>query len=94
MTCVVAGCDPRYKFAVPVYGCGFLGDNSAWSNPGPGARGSPSLDLRTEVRPLATQQPSNTAAQCAIAIASQLTIGKPAGCGLPSSFLPLICGWV
>lgn len=30
LTCIVAGLDPRFKFAAPVYGCGFLGDNSAW----------------------------------------------------------------
>ena len=30
LTCIVAGVDPRFRFAVPVYGCGFLGDNSAW----------------------------------------------------------------
>ena len=30
LTCVVAGVDPRFKFAAPVYGCGFLGENSAW----------------------------------------------------------------
>lgn len=30
MTCLVAGVDTRFRFAVPVYGCGFLGDNSAW----------------------------------------------------------------
>ena len=30
LTCIVAGVDPRFKFAVPVYGCGFLGENSAW----------------------------------------------------------------
>src|SRR4029079_145869 len=30
MTSIVAGVDSRFKFAVPVYGCGFLGDNSAW----------------------------------------------------------------
>lgn len=30
LTCIVAGTDPRYQFAVPVYGCGFLGENSAW----------------------------------------------------------------
>ena len=30
LTCFVAGVDQRFKFAVPVYGCGFLGDNSAW----------------------------------------------------------------
>lgn len=28
LTCVVAGVDPRFKLAVPVYGCGFLGENS------------------------------------------------------------------
>ncbi len=30
LTCIVAGADPRFQFAVPVYGCGFLGENSAW----------------------------------------------------------------
>ena len=30
LTCVVAGVDQRFKIAAPVYGCGFLGENSAW----------------------------------------------------------------
>ncbi len=30
LTCIVAGIDDRLKCAVPVYGCGFLGDNSTW----------------------------------------------------------------
>ncbi|MDB5391287.1 MAG: Acetyl xylan esterase (AXE1)/PhoPQ-activated pathogenicity-related protein [Planctomycetaceae bacterium] len=30
LTCIVAGLDDRLKFAVPVYGCGFLDKNSAW----------------------------------------------------------------
>lgn len=30
MTCLVAGVDPRFRCAAPVYGCGFLGENSAW----------------------------------------------------------------
>jgi len=30
LTCIVAGVDPRFKAACPQYGCGFLGDNSAW----------------------------------------------------------------
>jgi len=30
LTCIVAGLDHRLKVAVPVYGCGFLNDNSAW----------------------------------------------------------------
>ncbi len=29
-TCIVAGLDNRFEAAVPVYGCGFLGDNSYW----------------------------------------------------------------
>lgn len=29
LTCCVSGIDNRFKFAVPVYGCGFLQDNSA-----------------------------------------------------------------
>ena len=30
LVCIVAGVDNRFKFAAPVYGCGFLGDNSVW----------------------------------------------------------------
>ena len=30
VTCIVAGVDNRFKAAVPVYGCGFLHENSAW----------------------------------------------------------------
>ncbi len=30
LTCITAGLDPRFQLAVPVYGCGFLGENSAW----------------------------------------------------------------
>ena len=29
LTCIVAGLDDRFKLAVPVYGCGFLHENSA-----------------------------------------------------------------
>ncbi|MCC7424527.1 MAG: alpha/beta fold hydrolase [Planctomycetaceae bacterium] len=32
LTCIVASLDTRFKAAVPVYGCGFLHDNSAWLN--------------------------------------------------------------
>lgn len=30
LTCIAAGADPRFKLAAPVYGCGYLGENSAW----------------------------------------------------------------
>ncbi len=30
MTCIAAGLDDRFKVAVPVYGCGFLQENSGW----------------------------------------------------------------
>ncbi|MEZ6135097.1 MAG: alpha/beta fold hydrolase [Pirellulaceae bacterium] len=30
LTCIAAGVDQRFSAAVPVYGCGFLQDNSAW----------------------------------------------------------------
>jgi cephalosporin-C deacetylase-like acetyl esterase len=30
ITGVVAGVDARFRFAAPVYGCGFLGENSFW----------------------------------------------------------------
>lgn len=32
LTCIVAAVDGRFKFAAPVYGCGFLGDDSRWSD--------------------------------------------------------------
>ena len=30
LTCIASGLDPRFRFAAPVYGCGFLGENSVW----------------------------------------------------------------
>jgi PhoPQ-activated pathogenicity-related protein len=30
LTCIIAGLDNRFKAAVPVYGCGFLHENSVW----------------------------------------------------------------
>ena len=30
LTCITAGVDDRFKFAAPVYGCGFITSNSAW----------------------------------------------------------------
>jgi dienelactone hydrolase len=30
LTCLTAGVDPRFRLAVPVYGCGYLADDSAW----------------------------------------------------------------
>lgn len=30
LTCIVAGVDHRFRLAVPVYGCGFLHENSVW----------------------------------------------------------------
>jgi PhoPQ-activated pathogenicity-related protein len=30
LTCITAGVDDRFKVAVPVYGCGFLHEDSAW----------------------------------------------------------------
>lgn len=30
LTCIVAGVDSRFKAAVPVYGCGYLHENSVW----------------------------------------------------------------
>jgi len=34
LTCIVAGLDDRLKVAVPVYGCGFLGEDSYWKTRG------------------------------------------------------------
>jgi dienelactone hydrolase len=33
LTCLVAGLDPRFRCAVPVYGCGFLGTGSSFLTP-------------------------------------------------------------
>ncbi|VTS00114.1 alpha/beta hydrolase family protein [Tuwongella immobilis] len=30
LTCIISGVDHRFQAAVPVYGCGFLQDNSVW----------------------------------------------------------------
>src|SRR5579872_7421583 len=30
LTCIAAGLDQRFKFVIPVYGCGYLGEDSAW----------------------------------------------------------------
>ncbi len=30
LTCIASALDSRFRFAVPVYGCGFLGEDSAW----------------------------------------------------------------
>jgi len=30
LTAIAASVDPRFRFAVPVYGCGFLGESSLW----------------------------------------------------------------
>ena len=30
LTSIVSGVDSRFRFAAPVYGCGFLGEDSAW----------------------------------------------------------------
>lgn len=32
LTCIVAGVDSRFKAAIPVYGCGHLQENSAWTD--------------------------------------------------------------
>jgi dienelactone hydrolase len=32
LTCIAASVDRRFKFAAPVYGCGFLGDDSTWAD--------------------------------------------------------------
>jgi cephalosporin-C deacetylase-like acetyl esterase len=33
LTCILAGVDARFRAAVPVYGCGFLHENSVWKEP-------------------------------------------------------------
>jgi len=45
LTCIVAGLDDRLKVAVPVYGCGFLGENSVW-------KGGSLANMRPDARAL------------------------------------------
>lgn len=45
LTCIVAGIDPRFKVAVPVYGCGFLGENSVWRDKSLAAMNSEAREL-------------------------------------------------
>lgn len=33
LTCILAGIDDRVKVAVPIYGCGFIDENSCWVEP-------------------------------------------------------------
>jgi cephalosporin-C deacetylase-like acetyl esterase len=30
LAAIIAGVDPRFRFTAPIYGCGFLGEDSAW----------------------------------------------------------------
>lgn len=46
LTCIVAGIDDRLKVAVPVYGCGFLNDNSAWLRNGLFSKQTPEIRQR------------------------------------------------
>lgn len=46
LTCIVAGIDHRLAVAVPVYGCGFLADNSAWKEAGRFEKLSPAARKR------------------------------------------------
>ncbi len=32
LACITSGVDARFRFVAPVYGCGFLGDNSVWGD--------------------------------------------------------------
>jgi len=34
LTCLVAGLDPRFRAAAPVYGCGYVSDESTWTETG------------------------------------------------------------
>lgn len=41
LTCLAAGIDPRFRCAMPVYGCGFIHEESTWINSGEFARLTP-----------------------------------------------------
>lgn len=46
LTCIVAGIDDQLKVAVPVYGCGYLAESSAWQQSGIFDRMDPTLRER------------------------------------------------
>jgi cephalosporin-C deacetylase-like acetyl esterase/lysophospholipase L1-like esterase len=56
LTCLCAGLDPKFKVAVPVYGCGFLGHNSFWRD-----RSLVALDGESRERWLRWFDPATTA---------------------------------
>ncbi|HWB01798.1 MAG TPA: GDSL-type esterase/lipase family protein [Verrucomicrobiales bacterium] len=56
LTCLVAGLDHGLKVAVPVYGCGFLGNNSYWRD-----RSLAAMDQDARERWLRLFDPSTTA---------------------------------
>ncbi len=58
LTCLIAGLDHELKVAVPVYGCGFLGDNSWWRD-----RDLARLPQDSRARWLSLFDPSTTVAQ-------------------------------
>ncbi|HKX62110.1 MAG TPA: acetylxylan esterase [Verrucomicrobiae bacterium] len=45
LTCIAAGIDSRFEVAVPVYGCGFLGENSVWKDKPLGVMSPPTREL-------------------------------------------------
>lgn len=55
LTCLTAGLDKELKVAVPVYGCGFLGDNSHWRD-----RSLAALSMESRERWLRLFDPSAT----------------------------------
>lgn len=61
-TCLVASMDPRFKAAVPVYGCGFLDHNSTWL--GEFAKLGPDLTRKWVLR----YDPSTHLPQCTVPI--------------------------
>lgn len=63
LTCLTAGIDPALKVAVPVYGCGFLGENSFWRD-----RSLAALDEAGRTRWLGAFDPSVTVGSTACPI--------------------------
>lgn len=58
LTCLVAGLDHELKVAAPVYGCGFLGDNSYWRD-----RSLAAMDTNSRRQWLELFDPSATVGQ-------------------------------
>ena len=59
LTCIVAGVDSRFRFAAPVYGCGYIAEHSMWADDGYKDRRFPQCEPWKVLKYDATWDPKN-----------------------------------